>query len=80
MSGDDFELSVFLDDQSYLTCSECGSDCVLDPFVAGEGEGIRIAFICPSCGVQSVIDPFEDLRQTTAPQTQKKPRHHLRGR
>lgn len=62
MTDDDGELPVFLDDKSYRTCSECGSDCVPDPFVAGEGDGIRIAFICPSCGVQSVIDPFEDLR------------------
>ena len=59
---DDGELPGFLDDQSYRTCSECGSDCGPDPFVAGEVEGIRIAFICPSCGAQSVIDPVEDLR------------------
>ncbi|CAB0561867.1 hypothetical protein CIP107532_01785 [Corynebacterium diphtheriae] len=62
MTDDDGELPVFLDDQSYRTYSECSSDCDPDPFVAGEGQGIRIAFICPSCGVQSVIDPFEDLR------------------
>ena len=62
MTDDDGELPVFLDDQSYRTCSECTSVCVPDPFTAGEGQGIKVAFICTSCGVQSVIDPFEDLR------------------
>lgn len=62
MTDDDGELPVFLDDQSYRTCSEFTSVCVPDPFIAGEGQGIKVAFICPSCGVQSVIDPFEDTR------------------
>lgn len=48
--------------EQYRTCDGCGADCEPDPFDAGEGGGIRIAFVCPSCGLHSVIDPFEPLR------------------
>ncbi|MFP3397606.1 hypothetical protein SB749_14845 [Brevibacterium sp. SIMBA_078] len=48
------------DDESYRTCSECGSDCKPEP-VPTEA-GMRIAFTCPEHGVYSVVDPFDDLR------------------
>ncbi|MGO2658616.1 hypothetical protein [Mycetocola reblochoni] len=48
--------------EKYRTCAECGADCKPDPFDAGEGGGIRIAFVCPNCGLHSVVDPFEDSR------------------
>ncbi|MBM7821765.1 MULTISPECIES: hypothetical protein [Kocuria] len=50
------------EDESYRTCLECGADCPPEPFDAGEGQGIRIAFSCPTHGVHSVVDPFEELR------------------
>lgn len=59
---DENSLLLYLSDQSYRTCSECGSDYLPDPFDAGGGLGTRIAFICPTCGVHSVIDPFPHLR------------------
>lgn len=49
-------------DEGYRTCSECGVDCEPEPFDAGEGQGLRIAFACPVHGVHSVVDPFEDRR------------------
>lgn len=62
MTNEDLNLPLFLGGQSYRICSECDSDCIPDPFIAGKSEGIRVAFICPNCGVHSVIDPFEHLR------------------
>lgn len=50
------------EDESYRTCLECGADCPPEPFDAGEGQGIRIAFSCPTHGVHSVVDPLEELR------------------
>lgn len=52
----------FSADESYRTCAECGRDCEPEPFGAGEGQGIRIAFACPEHGVHSIVDPFEDTR------------------
>ncbi|MDF2664271.1 MAG: hypothetical protein K0R81_121 [Microbacterium sp.] len=46
----------------YRTCAECGGDCVPDPSLTGEGDGVRIAFVCPAHSVQSLVDPFQDLR------------------
>jgi hypothetical protein len=48
--------------EHYRTCASCGSDCEPDPFDAGEGDGVRIAFVCTNCGLHSVIDPFGHLR------------------
>lgn len=48
--------------EQYRTCAECGHDCDPEPFDAGQGQGIRIAFLCPVHGAHSVVDPFEDLR------------------
>lgn len=48
--------------EEYRTCAECGGDCVPDASVTVEGEGVRIAFVCPVDGVQSLVDPFEELR------------------
>lgn len=48
--------------EAYRTCAECGADCEPEPFDAGEGRGIRIAFACPTHGVHSVVDPFEGKR------------------
>lgn len=48
--------------EEYRTCAECGADCEPEPFDAGEGQGVRIAFACPAHGVHSVVDPFEDSR------------------
>lgn len=50
------------DDESYRTCTECGVDCPPEPFDAGDGRGIRIAFSCPTHGVHTIVDPFEELR------------------
>lgn len=49
-------------DQGYRTRSECGSDCEPDHSISVEGQGTRIAFVCPDHGVQSIVDPFEDQR------------------
>lgn len=49
-------------DERYRTCADYGRDCEPEPFDAGHGQGVRIAFSCPEHGVHSVIDPFEDLR------------------
>ncbi|OIU87702.1 hypothetical protein [Microbacterium sp. AR7-10] len=49
-------------DQGYRTCSECGGDCEPDPSISVEGQGARIAFVCPDHGVQSIVDPFEEQR------------------
>lgn len=59
--------------EQYRTCAQpvalpeggqgvCGLDCEPEPFDAGEGDGIRIAFSCPEHGVHSVVDPFEGQR------------------
>lgn len=42
--------------------SVCGVDCAPEPFDAGDGKGIRIAFLCPEHGLHSVVDPFEGTR------------------
>lgn len=54
-----FDMEV-ASDESYRTCSQCGSDCDPDPFVTDEG--IQIAFICATCGIDSVVDPFRTAR------------------
>lgn len=46
--------------EAYRTCAECGTDCLPEPFDAGEDKGIRIVFSCPQCGLHGIIDPFED--------------------
>lgn len=40
----------------------CGLDCEPEPFDAGAGKGIRIAFSCPVHGLHGVTDPFEGSR------------------
>lgn len=50
---------ILPDDESYRTCTECGTDCLPEPTVV-EGVGIRIAFVCAEHGVHSFIDPFEE--------------------
>lgn len=50
------------EDEGYRTCYECGADCLPEPFEAGEGQGLRIAFERPQHGVHSVVDPFEGER------------------
>lgn len=44
----------------YRTCAECGADCEPQPFEAGAGGGIAVAFVCRQCGLHSVVQPFRD--------------------
>lgn len=49
------------EDESYRTCSECGSDC--EPGITiSDHAGARIAFVRREHGAQSVVDPFQDVR------------------
>ncbi|GEB21942.1 hypothetical protein BAU01nite_06750 [Brevibacterium aurantiacum] len=59
---DDLEITIWDESTGYRTCADCGRDCPPEPFDAGEGQGIRIAFACPTHGVHSVVDPFEGKR------------------
>ncbi|GAA2089311.1 MULTISPECIES: hypothetical protein [Actinomycetes] len=61
MNSDPFE-SLAPRAEGYRTCAECGADCAPEPFDAGEGTGLRIAFSCPAHGVHTVVDPFEETR------------------
>lgn len=51
--------------EDYRTCAQCGADCSPEPFDAGGGRGIRIAFSCQQCGLHSIIDPFENRSPST---------------
>lgn len=65
-------------DEEYRTCGECGADCEPDPFDAGEGQGVRIAFASPTHGVHSVVDPFEGKRYLVVLQQRRRPKR-MRG-
>lgn len=56
------DVSTSGNESHYRTCAECGNDCEPDPFDAGDGQGLRIAFVCIRCGLHSVVDPFEEHR------------------
>ena len=58
---DGIEIRVAMN-EDHRTCADCGGDCVPDPSITVDGEGVRIVFVCPDHGVQSLVDPFEDLR------------------
>lgn len=60
-SPGDLEIQVRPDD-GYRTCPTCGADCSPEPFDAGNGDGLRVAFSCAAHGVHTVIDPFEGSR------------------
>lgn len=49
-------------DDRYRICSECGGDCYPDTSAGADGQGVRIAFVCPKHGLHSIVDPFEDHR------------------
>lgn len=50
------------EDESYRTCSVCGSDCFPEHCDV-EGEGVRFVWVCPEHGVHSITDPFAHLRE-----------------
>lgn len=49
------------EDESYRTCSTCGSDCEPDTALSADRTGVRIAFVCTEHGAQSVVDPFKGV-------------------